>query len=238
MSSDGNRNGSKHNGNGHGDQPLFTDNKRIRVLVADDHSLVREGVRLILEREGFEVVADAVDGRQAVRLAEEHVPDIAVLDVSMPRLNGLDAGRQILQLFAGRVAIVLLTVHEEQEHVVAAIHAGVRGYIVKTQGITDLSRAMREVAAGGFYFSPSVCGVLVGAYLTGVRTPSDPLSAREREVLQLVAEGKTTKEVASTLGLSTKTAEWYRARLMGKLGIHDTAGLVRYALRRGLIELS
>ena len=246
MSADGHGNGNG-NGNGNGsknhllerlDQPQSSTKKAIRVVVADDHSFIREGVRLILERDGYEVIADAADGRQAVRLVEEHVPDIALLDVSMPRLNGLDAGRQIIQIFSGRVAIVLLTVHEEQDHVVEAIHAGVRGYVVKSQGITDLTRAMREVASGGIYLSPSVCGVLVGAYLAGVRTPSDPLSVREREVLQLVAEGKTTKEVGTTLGISTKTAEWYRARLMDKLHIHDTAGLVRYALRRGLIELS
>jgi DNA-binding NarL/FixJ family response regulator len=234
MSLDGNRNGP--NGSDHGHQTCGS-KKSIRVVVADDHSLVREGVRLILEREGYDVVADAADGSEAVRLAEEYVPDIVVLDVSMPRLNGLDASRQILQVFNGRVAIVLLTVHEERDHVVAAIHAGVRGYVVKSQGIIDLARAMREVAGGGTYLSPSVCGVLVGAYLNGVRTASDPLSPREREVLQLVAEGKTSKEVASTLEISTKTAEWYRARLMTKLGIHDTPGLVRYAIRRGLIEL-
>ena len=209
----------------------------LRVLVADDHSVVREGFRAVLEREGFEVVAEASDGRQAVRLTETHKPEIAVLDFSMPELNGLEAGRQIIAISRGQVGVVMLTMHKEEHHIIDALRAGFRGYVVKTQGAAQLTSAIREVAGGGMYLSPSVCGVLVHAYLSGGEAPADPLTSREREVLQLVAEGKTTKEVASALGLSPKTAEWYRSRLMDKLDIHQTANLVRYAIRSGVIEL-
>ena len=208
----------------------------LRILLADDHDVVRQGFRLVLEREGFQIAGEAVDGREAVRLAETQNPDIAVLDLCMPQLNGLDAGRQIVQLSGHRIGVVLLTMHKEEHQIVAALRAGIRGYIVKTQGADALISAIREVASGGIYLSPSVCGVVVGAYLSGNDMASDPLTAREREVLQLVAEGKTTKEVATVLGLSTKTAESYRARLMEKLDIHETASLVRYAIRRGVIE--
>jgi DNA-binding NarL/FixJ family response regulator len=210
----------------------------MRVLVADDHDLVREGVCLILERDGFEVVAGATDGRQAVRLAEKHRPDIAVLDLSMPGLNGLDAARQILDLSDRRIAVLLLSIHSDGQQIVTAMRAGVRGYVVKSESTSELIRAIRQVAGGGTYLSPSVCGIVVDAYANGMTAPGDALTAREREVLQLVAEGKTAKEIGTILGISTKTAEWHRARLMDKLEIHDTAGLVRYAIRRRIIEVS
>jgi DNA-binding NarL/FixJ family response regulator len=209
----------------------------LRLLVADDHDVVREGVRAILEREGFDVVAEARDGREAVRLAEELLPDVAILDLSMPHLNGLDAGRQIIDVCKQRVAVMLLTMHHEEHQIVAALRAGFRGYIVKTQGVSALTLAIREVAAGGMYLSPSICGAIVAAYLSGAKATLDPLTPREREVLQLVVEGKTTKEVGSILGVSTKTAESHRARLMDKLGIHETASLVRYAIRHGMVEI-
>lgn len=209
----------------------------LRVLLADDHRVVREGFRVVLEREGFLVVGEAGDGHEAIQLVEAHKPDVAVLDLSMPRLNGLDAGRQIVQQSDRRVGVVLLTMHKEEHQIVAALRAGIRGYIVKTQGAHELARAIREVASGGIYLSPTVCGVVVGAYLSGTEAATDPLTPREREVLQLVAEGKTTKQVATILGLTTKTAESYRARLMEKLDIHETATLVRYAIRQGVIDL-
>jgi len=208
----------------------------LRVLLADDHDVVREGFRAVLEREGFKVVAEAGDGHQAVRLATTERPDIAVLDISMPHLNGLDAGRQIIEMCGSRPLVVLLTMHAEEHIIVAALRAGIRGYVVKTQGTSELVRALRDVAAGGTYLSPSVCGMVVGTFLNGGESAADPLSAREREVLQLVAEGRTTKEIATLLDVSVKSAESYRTRLMDKLNIHDTATLVRYAIRHGVIE--
>jgi DNA-binding NarL/FixJ family response regulator len=208
----------------------------LRVLLADDHDVVREGFRAVLEREGFQVVAEAADGHEAVRLATAGRPDLAVLDISMPHLNGLDAGRQIIELCGRCPLVVLLTMHVEEHIIVAALRAGIRGYVVKTQGTSELVRALRDVAAGGTYLSPSVCGMVVGTFLSGRESAADPLSGREREVLQLVAEGRTTKEIATHLHVSVKSAESYRTRLMDKLDIHDTATLVRYAIRHGVIE--
>lgn len=207
----------------------------LRLILADDHQIVRQGLRALLEREGIEIAGEALDGRAAVTLVEVYRPDIAVLDLSMPGLNGVDAAREILQHHP-RVGIILLTMHAEDYQVITALRAGIRGYVIKTQASDELVRAIREVAAGGMYLSPEVSRILVGAYLSGAQLPPDPLTPRERQVLQLVAEGKTTKEVATVLGLSSKTAESYRARIMEKLGIHQTAGLVRYAIRRGLID--
>ena len=209
----------------------------LRILLADDHDVVRHGFRAILERGGFEVAAEAADGREAVRLAAAERPDIAVLDLAMPQLNGLDAGCQIVQASAGRTRVVLLTMHNEEHQIIAALRAGIRGYIVKTEGTTQLIHALREVAAGATYLSPSVCAIVVGAFLSGKELKADPLNNREREVLQLVAEGRSTKEVATILGVSVKSAESYRTRLMDKLNIHETATLVRYAIRRGLIQI-
>ncbi len=208
----------------------------LRILLADDHHVVRQAFRVLLERQGFDVVAEAGDGSEAVRLAETHRPDVAVLDLSMPRLNGRDAASDILQRVPG-VRIVLLTMHKDEHQVVGALRAGIRGYVLKSEASNDLIRAIQVVAKGQVYLSPGVSHAVVEAYLTGRNTPADPLAPRERAVLQLVAEGKTTKEIASTLGLSVKSAESYRARIMTKLDIHDTAGLVRYAIRHGLVEL-
>jgi len=207
----------------------------LRVLLADDHQVVRQGFRALLERDAFEIVDEAADGQEAVRKAQAQCPDIAVLDLSMPVVNGLDAAREILR-GCPRTRVVLLTMHTEEHQIVAALRAGIRGYVVKTQAVDELVRALHEVARGGTYLSPSVSRFVVDAYLAGGGPPADPLTPRESQVLRLVAEGKTTKEVASLLGLSVKTAESYRARLMQKLDIHETAGLVRYAIRQGLVE--
>lgn len=208
---------------------------RLRILLADDHQIVREGLRGLLEREGFEIVGEAADGREAVRLAQERSPDVAILDFTMPLLNGLDAAREILRT-SPRMGLVLLTMHTEDHRVVGALRAGIRAYVLKTQAAEELAQAIREVARGGTFLSPGVSHVLLKAYLSKTDVPPDPLSPRERQVLQLVAEGKTTKEIAAELGLTTKSAESYRAKIMEKLDIHDTAGLVRYAIRQGLIE--
>jgi two-component system, NarL family, response regulator NreC len=208
---------------------------RIRILLADDHMMVRQGIRALLEREGFEVVAEAMDGREAVRLAEKVKPDVAVLDIAMPLLNGIDAAREIRRV-SPRTKTTLLTVHEENQYVVEALRAGVTGYVVKTKAAEDLVKAIREVSLGAVYMSPGVSREAVRAYLDGTEPSTDGLTPREREVLQLVAEGKTTKEVAAVLGISVKTAESHRSRIMEKLDIHETASLVRYAIRLGVIQ--
>jgi DNA-binding NarL/FixJ family response regulator len=206
-----------------------------QVLLADDHQIVRQGLKSMLEHEGFRVVAEASDGREAVQLATATHPDVVVLDLALPGLNGIDAGREIIRS-APRVKIVLLTVHREDPCVLEALRGGVSGYVLKTQAADDLIRAIREVMRGAIYLSPGVSRGIVEVYRTRSDLPADPLSPREREVLQLVAEGKTTKEAASLLGISFKTAESHRTRIMAKLDIHETAGLVRYAIRTGLIE--
>jgi DNA-binding NarL/FixJ family response regulator len=207
----------------------------LRILLADDHPIVRQGFKALLEREGFEVVAEAANGEEAVRAAGKLSPDLAVLDLMMPILNGVDAGRQILRLCPS-TRVILLTMHTEEHHVAAAMLAGFSGYVVKTQAAEDLVQAIREVSKGQVYLSPGVSRIVVDAYRAGKEAAADPLTPRERQVLQLVAEGHTSKMIAVALGISVKSAESYRTRLMEKLDIHDTAGLVRYAIRRGLVQ--
>lgn len=207
----------------------------LRILIADDHAVVRQGLRALLERLGFDVVAEAADGREAIRRAQALQPDVAILDLAMPLLNGLGAAREIARI-APRMKTILLTVHTEDQYVLEALQAGVRGYVLKSQATQDLVQAIQEVMRGAIYLSPGISEAVVQAYLTKTDVPGDPLSPREREVLQLIAEGKTTKEIAATLGVSVKTIESHRARLMEKLHIRHTAGLVRYAIRRGLIQ--
>jgi len=207
----------------------------IQVLLADDHQIVRQGLRAMLEHEGYKVVGEASDGREAIRMAETTHPDVAILDLAMPVLNGLDAARDILR-GSPRTKAILLTMHTEDPYVLEALRAGVSGYVLKTQAALDLIQAIREVTRGAIYLSPGVSKTVVDAYRNKSDLPPDPLSPREREVLQLVAEGKTTKEVAALLGVSVKTAESHRTRIMSKLGIHETAGLVRYAIRRGIVQ--
>ena len=209
---------------------------RTRVLLADDHTIVRQGLRLLLQREGFEVVAEAADGVEAVRLATETCPDVAVLDFAMPHLNGLGATRGIMAA-CPRTKIVMLTMHSEDRYVLEAVRLGVQGYVVKSQAPTDLARAIHEVLRGMTYLSPLVSRTLVQAYLSKSELPADPLTPREREVLQLVAVGKTTKEVAGALGISFKTAESHRTHILKKLDAPNTASVVRYAIRQGLIQV-
>ena len=206
----------------------------LRVILADDHQIVRQGIRALIERLGVQVVAEAADGLTLIEQTRVHLPDLAIVDVSMPGLNGIDATRQMVAAVPS-LAVVLLTMHDEELHVSAALRAGVRGYVLKTQAADELLDAIRTVSTGGTYLSPKVSRMVVSAYVSGTDSAADPLTARERIVLQLIAEGRTTKDVAATLNLTVKTAESYRARLMEKLDIHDTAGLVRYAIRRGVI---
>jgi two-component system response regulator NreC len=206
-----------------------------RVLLADDHPMFRQGLKAVLEREGFEVVAEASNGHEAVRLAHELNPHVAVLDLGMPLLNGIDAARDIHKR-AVDTQVVLLTMYEEDAYVLEALRAGIRGYVLKAQAAADLVTAIREVMRGSIYLSPGISAAVVNAYKAKSDLPPDPLTDRERQVLQLVAEGKTTKEVASVLGLSVRTADSHRTRIMQKLEIHETASLVRYAIRRGFIK--
>jgi two-component system response regulator NreC len=206
-----------------------------RIVLADDHVLVREGLKSLLEREHFQVMAEASDGQEAVKLIETHHPDIAILDISMPTLNGIDAARS-LSRSAPKTKVILLTQHEEEQYIHEALEAGVKGYVLKNQMARDLIQAIRQVGRGEFYLSPGISRAVMEAFRNKSERPADPLTARERQVLQLIAEGKSTKDTASVLGISVKTAESHRMRLMQKLDIHETASLVRYAVRRGLIE--
>jgi DNA-binding NarL/FixJ family response regulator len=205
-------------------------------LLADDHLVVREGLRSLLEAAGFKVVGEARDGREALKLARMLEPEVTVMDIGMPGLNGVDACRELLREVP-EMRIIVLTVHGEDAYVIEALRSGARGYVLKTQAGSDLVRAIGEVTQGRTYLSPSVSSAVVQAFLAGSTSPADPLTPREREVLQLVAEGRSTKEVAGILGVSVKTAETHRTRLMTKLDIHHTAGLVHYAIRRGLIRV-
>jgi two-component system response regulator NreC len=206
----------------------------IRVVLADNHALVRQGLKALLEREGFQVAGEASDGQELLRLVANISPEIAILDISMPILNGIDAARELQK--SSPTKTILLTRHDEDQYVTEALRAGVKGYVLKNQAATDLVHAIREVCRGGIYLSPSISGAIVGAFLSKTDLPADPLTSRERQVLQLVGEGKSTKEVATLLGVSIKTAESHRTRLMQKLDIHETASLVRYAIRRGLVQ--
>ena len=222
----------------------------IRIVLADDHALVRQGLRALLEREGFEVIGEAADGREAVQQVQALQPDVVILDISMPTLNGLDAAREISKSFPKTKAI-LLTQHEEDVYVsgaleatqalrlsgkVGALEAGVRGYVLKNQVASDLLHAVQRVSAGQVYLSPGVSQAVVSAYQSRPGKSADPLTPRERQVLQLIAEGKSTKDIAAILFISVKTAESHRSRLMQKLEIHEIATLVRYAIRHGLVR--
>jgi DNA-binding NarL/FixJ family response regulator len=210
----------------------------IRLLVADDHTLVRAGLRGLLEGlPGVEVVGEAEDGHEALRLAAQLRPDIVLLDIGMPGLNGLEvAGRLATQDSAVRVLI--LSMHTSEEYVLRALRAGCAGYLLKRSAVSELEVAIRAVARGEVYLSPAVSRQVVDAYVARTGGATDPLEAltpRQREVLQLVAEGQTSKEIANQLGLSFKTVDAHRAQIMERLGLQDLAGLVRFAVRVGLV---
>jgi len=207
-----------------------------RVILVDDHAIVRQGLTALLEREGFTIVGEAGDGMQAVQLAKELRPEVAILDCGMPILNGIDAGRAIHEALP-TTRLVLLTMHTDDQYVLEGLRAGIRGFVLKTQAAADLVRAIRDVQAGTVFLGPGMSKAVVDAYLSGAPEPTEHLTPRERQVLQLVAEGRTTKEIARLLGVGVKTAESHRMHLMEKLGIHDTAGLVRYAIRKGVVQL-
>lgn len=215
----------------------------IRVLLADDHTIVREGVRLCLEAMGdIEVVAEAEDGQMAVQLAGQLKPDVAVIDLTMPRLNGVDAIRQIKRDVAD-VEVVVLSVHDSEAYVVQALRAGAAGYVLKRNAATELAAAIRAAHEGNAYLHPSIARRVIDDYLSRIRAtedviaePHERLSPREREVLQLAAEGHSSRAIAGLLCLSTKTVEHHRASVMTKLGLHGQTELVKYAIRAGLVE--
>jgi two-component system response regulator NreC len=207
----------------------------LKILLADDHEIVRQGLTVLLEKEGMSVIAGVPDGREAVRFCEKQPPDVCVLDLSMPNLNGIDAAREITKR-TPRTKVVLLTMHTEDHLVLESLRAGVTGYVLKTRAAEELIQAIRAVSRGDMYLTPGISRTVVQAFLSKEELPARAISDRERQVLQLVAEGKTTKEVAGLLCISVKTAESHRSNLMEKLDIHETAGLVRYAIRNGIIE--
>ncbi|MBI4526140.1 MAG: response regulator transcription factor [Deltaproteobacteria bacterium] len=206
-----------------------------RVILVDDHLIVSQGLKSVLQAEQFDVVGEAANGYEAVKLAQKVLPDVAVLDLSMPMLNGIDAAREIVKV-SPETKTMLLTMHTEDHYILEALRAGIRGYILKSHAVTDLIQGIREVFRGGIYLSPGISRAVVDAYLSRTELPPEVLTPRERQVLQLIAEGKSTKEVAVLLGVSTKTAESHRTRIMSKLDIHETATLVRYAIRLGLVQ--
>jgi DNA-binding NarL/FixJ family response regulator len=215
----------------------------IRVLLADDHTIVREGVRLCLEAMGdIAVVAEAGDGQEAVQLATQLRPDVAVVDLTMPRLNGVEAIRQIKRDLPS-TEVVVLSVHDSEAYVVQALRAGAAGYVLKRNAATELAAAIRAAHSGQAYLHPAVARRVIDDYLSRIHAsedtisePHERLTPREREVLQLAAEGHSTRAIAGLLCLSTKTVEHHRASILAKLGLHGQTELVKYAIRAGLVE--
>jgi len=211
----------------------------IRVMLADDHALFRAGIRSLLDTiEGVEIVGEARDGHEALRLVAERRPDVLLLDVALPQLNGIEVAERLRDTPGTRVLI--LSMFANEEYVLRSLRAGAAGYLLKDSTVVELASALRSVADGGSYLSPAVSGHDLAAYVRRVGdegVPPEPaLTPRQREVLQLIAEGHGTKEIASRLSLSAKTVETHRAQLMERLGIHDVAGLVRYAIRAGIVS--
>lgn len=214
--------------------------KTVRIVLADDHTVVRKGLRLLLESVAqFQVVGDAADGRQAVALADEHRPDVVVMDIAMPLLNGIEAARQISAKLP-QTAIVFLSMHSDEAYVIKALKVGARAYLLKDSAENDLINAVKAVSEGKSFFSPAVSKVLAEDYMRqmqehGVDDSFELLTTREREILQLFAEGKSNKEVANLLNLSLYTVETHRGNIFQKLNLHSTADLILYAVRKGVI---
>jgi two-component system, NarL family, response regulator NreC len=215
--------------------------RRIRILLADDHTLVRQGLRKLLEeRPDWEVIAEAGDGREAVRLAEQHKPDVAILDVAMPLLNGIETTRQITRRVPN-TRVLVLSMHADEAYVTQILQAGATGYLLKDSADVDLLKAVEEAAHGRSFFSPAIARVMLDDYVRqladkGVTDRYESLSEREREIFQLIAEARTNKEIAALLNVSPSTVETHRAHIMEKLDLHSAAEIVLYAVRRGVIR--
>jgi DNA-binding NarL/FixJ family response regulator len=211
----------------------------VRILLADDHTLVRAGMRSLLKDiSGVEVVAEASTGREAIDLVEQHEPDIVLMDIAMSGLNGLEAAENIIKTHP-HCRVIILSMHSSKEYVLKALHIGVKGYLIKDAATSELEVALRAVERGETYLSPAVSTQLVGQhgeFLPGTGSAPEALTPRQREIIQLIAEGKSTKEIATILNVSVKTVDSHRTQLMERLNIHDVAGLVRYAMRTGLIS--
>jgi len=209
----------------------------LRVLLADDHALVRAGMRSLLrDIEGVEVVGEAADGGQALALAERERPDVVLLDIAMKGMNGLEAAARFRELHPG-IKVIILSMHASEEYVLQALRAGAAAYLIKDSATAELELALRSVMRGETYLSPAISRQVVEGYVqrVGAGAGENPLTPRQREVLKRIAEGRSTKEIAFDLGLSVKTVETHRAQIMERLGIRDVAGLVRYAMRTGLV---
>lgn len=211
-------------------------NKKTRILLADDHSIVRQGFRMILSAQpDMEVIGEASNGREAVEQSAALQPDVIVMDVSMPELNGIEATRRIAET-TPRARVLALSMHRDSVYVREILRAGARGYLLKDAQESDFLAAVRAIAKGDGYLSPAVSDAVLSDYRKHVTDPIDLLTSREREVLQMIAEGKTNKEIASILNLSVYTVEAHRGRIMEKLNLHSTGELVRFAIRNGLID--
>jgi two-component system, NarL family, response regulator NreC len=215
--------------------------KKIRILIADDHGIVRKGLRLQLEQnDDFEVIAEATDGREAVRLAEELTPDVVIMDIAMPNLNGIEATTQLVKKNP-QVGVIILSMYSDETYLMRTLAAGAKGYLLKDSADVDLHRAVQVVAEGKPFFSPAIADTLLEDYMRqlqqrGLQDSYDLLTEREKEILQLLAEGKSNKDVAGMLNLSTNTVETHRTRIMQKLDLHSTAEIVLYAVRKGIIS--
>lgn len=215
---------------------MFNVNRKIRILLADDHSIVRQGFKMILDAQSdMEVVGEAANGRQAIEMAEQLRPDIVVMDVAMPELNGVEATRRLTAL-SPHSRVLALSMHKDSTYVREILRAGARGYLLKDSFDTDLLAAVRAIQKGEGYLSPGVSEAVLSDYRKQVTDPIDLLTSREREILQLIAEGKTNKEIATLLNLSVYTVDAHRGRVMEKLNLHTTGELVRFAMRNGLID--
>jgi DNA-binding NarL/FixJ family response regulator len=210
--------------------------KRIRILLADDHGVVRQGFKMILDAQAdMEIVGEAANGREAVELAERLKPDIVVMDVAMPELNGIEATRRLAES-APHVRVLALSMHKDSVYVRETLRAGARGYLLKDSGANDLVAAVRAVASGEGYLSPAVSNAVLDDYRRHVTNAMDLLTSREREVLQMLAEGKTNKEIAAALNLSVYTVDAHRGHIMEKLNLHSINELVRFAVRNGMVD--
>lgn len=213
----------------------MNNNQSKRIVIVDDHVMFRQGLNAMLQGSEFNVVGEADNGHDAIRIVRQMTPDLAVIDFSMPLLNGIDAARDI-QRRSPNTQVVLLTMYDDDACVFEALRAGVRGYVLKTQTANELLVALREVVKGTVYLSPGISDSVVNAYVSRTGNDGEVLSERERQVLQLIAEGHTTKAIAAMLFVSVKTAESHRTHIMQRLDIHNIASLVRYAIRRGMIK--